>query len=86
MEVAARISAAAVIIVKTTNVVKRVVVAIVSFVGCVFLVYRGYMSVDDRLTSLLPLVMCLLFSMSLMLTTLASWLGDGVFSGLRSPD
>jgi hypothetical protein len=68
------------------SLMKRIVVVIVTLVTSVALVYRAYYAVEDKVESLLPLVMCLLFSISMGMTVLASILGDGEFSGLRSPD
>jgi len=66
--------------------IKRVAVLGVVSVALVCLVYRGDIYVNEQPVSLLPLLMCLLFGISVTFTIVASLLGDGMYSGLRQPD
>jgi hypothetical protein len=73
-------------VIEAAVLVKRVVVLGVVSTALVCLVYRGYMAVDEQTISVLPLVLCLLFGVSVTFTILAWYLGDGMYSGLRQPD
>jgi hypothetical protein len=71
---------------ETAALIKRVAFVGVISIALVCLVYRGYIYVDEQPASLLPLLLCLLFGLSVLFTMLASFLGDGMYSGLRQPD